>query len=233
MSFFDDIAEDSPDKINVKPFHAIKKEDDKEVLEWCNKVVQTLEKQAIPRNSSIRKNLETYRGIAASVLRSDIRRSERQFLQRVNKFVVNHLHDMTETRISQLSRLKPSVNVLPTNDEYEDRNAAKTVKYLMDHLWYINNIDEIRQKMLRNAFIFGESYCFITWNKEKGDLHPMYVKARDMNMSLLMLDSEGNPILDAKGKPQEIDPKNPIYICLLYTSPSPRDRTRSRMPSSA
>ena len=27
-----------------------------------------------------------------------------------------------------------------------------------------------------------------------------------------------------------IDPK---YTCLLYTSPSPRDRTRSRMPSSA
>ena len=24
-----------------------------------------------------------------------------------------------------------------------------------------------------------------------------------------------------------------IQICLLYTSPSPRDRTRSRMPSSA
>ena len=26
---------------------------------------------------------------------------------------------------------------------------------------------------------------------------------------------------------------NPNYTCLLYTSPSPRDRTRSRMPSSA
>jgi len=26
---------------------------------------------------------------------------------------------------------------------------------------------------------------------------------------------------------------NSLYICLLYTSPSPRDRTRSRMPSSA
>ena len=25
----------------------------------------------------------------------------------------------------------------------------------------------------------------------------------------------------------------PYYVCLLYTSPSPRDRTRSRMPSSA
>ena len=26
---------------------------------------------------------------------------------------------------------------------------------------------------------------------------------------------------------------NTVYTCLLYTSPSPRDRTRSRMPSSA
>ena len=31
------------------------------------------------------------------------------------------------------------------------------------------------------------------------------------------------------------DPRNieDIWTCLLYTSPSPRDRTRSRMPSSA
>ena len=32
--------------------------------------------------------------------------------------------------------------------------------------------------------------------------------------------------------PEEIALENP-YRCLLYTSPSPRDRTRSRMPSSA
>ena len=33
----------------------------------------------------------------------------------------------------------------------------------------------------------------------------------------------------------ESDPSEirPSYSCLLYTSPSPRDRTRSRMPSSA
>ena len=28
-------------------------------------------------------------------------------------------------------------------------------------------------------------------------------------------------------------PDMPVQACLLYTSPSPRDRTRSRMPSSA
>ena len=31
---------------------------------------------------------------------------------------------------------------------------------------------------------------------------------------------------------EQRDPKHPKH-CLLYTSPSPRDRTRSRMPSSA
>ena len=32
---------------------------------------------------------------------------------------------------------------------------------------------------------------------------------------------------------QSLVNKSAVNICLLYTSPSPRDRTRSRMPSSA
>ena len=212
MSYFDELADDRPDKLNTKPFHAIDKENEKEVLNWCVSVIEALEKQALARNVKCRKNLETYRGAVSSLRRTDIRRSERQFLNRVNKFIVNHLHDMTETRISQLSRLKPAVNVLPTNDEYEDRNAAKAVKYLVDHLWYINNVDEIRQKMLRNSFIFGESYCFVTWNKDKGDLHPLYVKARDMGIELNFLDEEGNQIYDSDGNAMKISPDKPIKI---------------------
>ena len=34
-------------------------------------------------------------------------------------------------------------------------------------------------------------------------------------------------------KKQIPDLEGTLNICLLYTSPSPRDRTRSRMPSSA
>jgi len=184
MDFFDEISEEAPDKVNVKPFHTLKKKDEKEVHDWCKKVVSTLEKQSVTRHSRMRRHLEVYKGTNSSLNRTDIRRSEKQFLNKVNKFVVNHLHDMTETRISQLCRLKPGVNILPTNDEFEDRNAAKAVKYLIDHLWYINNIDFLRQKMLRNAFIFGESYCFVLWDKSKGDLHPQYVKARDMGIEL-------------------------------------------------
>ena len=35
------------------------------------------------------------------------------------------------------------------------------------------------------------------------------------------------------GKYDIFDPEEKEYICLLYTSPSPRDRQKSRMPSSA
>ena len=38
---------------------------------------------------------------------------------------------------------------------------------------------------------------------------------------------------DGKSRVRDVVLDGPYYICLLYTSPSPRDRTRSRMPSSA
>ena len=42
---------------------------------------------------------------------------------------------------------------------------------------------------------------------------------------------QGTPTKDLTTRGKEAEPM--AKICLLYTSPSPRDRTRSRMPSSA
>ena len=47
----------------------------------------------------------------------------------------------------------------------------------------------------------------------------------------LLSREERDPLDDPeKKKPEKVEP---FKSCLLYTSPSPRDRTRSRMPSSA
>ena len=40
-------------------------------------------------------------------------------------------------------------------------------------------------------------------------------------------------ICDRDAVYQLFEKEHPDMVCLLYTSPSPRDRTRSRMPSSA
>ena len=52
---------------------------------------------------------------------------------------------------------------------------------------------------------------------------PVPMVESDTN-AVLMVESDINAVLMV----DEV-----VYACLLYTSPSPRDRTRSRMPSSA
>ena len=111
MSFFDEIEDDRPDQSKLKPFHAVKDKDEKTLLEWLVQVSESLQKQAVSRNAISRKNLEAYRGTLSNNIRSDVRRTERSFINKTNKFIVNHLYDMTETRIAQMTRLKASVNV--------------------------------------------------------------------------------------------------------------------------
>ena len=49
-----------------------------------------------------------------------------------------------------------------------------------------------------------------------------------------MLEDKHSKVSKIDGEPNELNKiRAPIAVCLLYTSPSPRDRTRSRMPSSA
>ena len=43
----------------------------------------------------------------------------------------------------------------------------------------------------------------------------------------------GGRYLEGAARQPELMDRLQVKICLLYTSPSPRDRTRSRMPSSA
>ena len=51
----------------------------------------------------------------------------------------------------------------------------------------------------------------------------LFVTLMPMEILAVTLDSDGDGILDP----------DDIFPCLLYTSPSPRDRQKSRMPSSA
>lgn len=184
---FDEAEIESSEEI--KPFHTVAKDKDEKVLQWLNDVSESLIRQGEQRSRQQRENMFHYRGV--SVRRADRNRDYvgKRF-NKIQRLVVNHLFDLTETKVSQMNRLKPAVEILPTNEEWEDRSAARVCDLLIKHLWNLNNVDHLMQKQHRQARIFGESYIFIDWDSSKGDLHPMYVKARDLGINELEIDGE-------------------------------------------
>jgi hypothetical protein len=71
------------------------------------------------------------------------------------------------------------VEVVPTNDEFTDKQNSKAVKLLIKHLWYINDVDFLLQRVHRQRIIFGSSFLGIDWNPEIGDLHPEHKRNKE------------------------------------------------------
>ena len=84
--------------------------------------------------------------------------------------------------------------------------------------WLMARRQDLTEDEIRTAFVLPDENAVY-----HGGVHTI-----DLTAIRPMVAHPGDP--DA-GIPS--DPTNGAYICLLYTSPSPRDRTRSRMPSSA
>jgi len=161
-------------KVKAKPFFTVDKKSSKEKHKWLKDVSEDLMKLNVQRHHRIKANLAAYRGITYRQphSRSTYRQTERIPTNRTERFVVNHLFDMTETKIAQMTRLKPAIQILPTNSEFSDKMAARATKMLMDHLWYINDMDRLLQSVHRHKKIFGEAWLFIEWDDSKGDKHP-------------------------------------------------------------
>ena len=64
-------------------------------------------------------------------------------------------------------------------------------------------------------------------------IRQMGLKVTKQRVHILEAMSEGRAHITAQELFEKLNKIHPEIGCLLYTSPSPRDRTRSRMPSSA
>ena len=101
MDLFDEV-DDYELTEKIKPFYKIYKEkNEKELLSWLNKVRNALTHNAKTRTLTQRMNLTAYRGL--SLNRWDRNRDYNSVrrVQRLNKFIVNHLRDLTEMKVSK------------------------------------------------------------------------------------------------------------------------------------
>lgn len=215
MSYFFDGAIDSLDQSFQQPKYQIYSLDlddsrnEKEILEWLSAELGFLEDENEARIRVMRRNLALFKGIQYQELetRLDARDRGVDRANVVRKIVSNHLYDLAKNRASRLIKFKPAVAILPTNDELGDKVAAKVTKQLLDHIWYESDFEgKIQTQLVTNALVMGESYLFVLWDQDKGDISPAYIEAkkRAKNERIPLLDENGLPTKDPYG--------NTIYI---------------------
>ena len=93
-----------------------------------------------------------------------------------------------------------------------------------------DKISDITKNIKPKEFYVEEAFFFPTdRNRTEDKSTALYAK----KTGITQWHSKDYPEVKECVPKKYFDKGDPYHCCLLYTSPSPRDRTRSRMPSSA
>ena len=115
---------------------------------------------------------------------------------------------------------------LATSEKWKDKNTGEQQEKTEWHrIAVFGKLAEITDQYLRKGsqVYFEGKLQTRKWQDKQGqDRYTTEVVVDGFNGVMPMLDGQ-----------QSNTPQQQSQPCLLYTSPSPRDRTRSRMPSSA
>lgn len=206
--FFDNFEHMPEEERLPDPIYTVDFKDEEALLDWLTKEYQRLKNLSVDRFRRIRQNLALYRGDSARFRRSrstTSRSHEGIPVTRHYRLTANHLFDLTATKVSTITKIKPAVEILPTNNELDDKNSAKASKKFIDHLWDINDVDKLLQDVHLAKYIAGETYIFTEWDPDKGDLHPDYIEATRNGEVLEFTNESGNPVLNEDGTRKTID----------------------------
>lgn len=187
--------------LSIEEFAEVyKKKEDREM--WYKATIEAIQKKKEEITYQQRVFLAAYRGFYLE--RGNLGSNYLPYSNRIGsnrsgrfkKFVINHIHDITETKISQRAKLRPEVEVLPVHDEFSDKGAAKVTKVLVKNIFETNNFDDKMEKLDRYSEIMGEAYMVTTFDDAKGPMHPVYKKAKEEGLKKIVLDDGTEVTLD-------------------------------------
>ncbi len=84
------------------------------------------------------------------------------------KEVFNHITPIVDLRMSKLSRVRPSMSVVPFSDEEEDIACAEISKKILKAVNYKTNLTKILQTATMWSEICGTSFYKVVWNNNAG-----------------------------------------------------------------
>lgn len=191
----------------VKPFYSVEYENDEDVLTWLKDADVGLADYYQPLFREQKNNLRIFTGaginpnftspITAAYVQQGIVENSFEELQ------INEMYLLVQEQVSTIVSNELTAQVVPTNDDYQDKVAAKFVKMWLDSMSYDLGIDNQRVKWEIQKKIFGESFVIPQWNPDKGDLHP---DSKELNgeEEIEARDEMGNLIRDKDGKVKKI-----------------------------
>ena len=176
--------------IQNQAFFKVNKESEDTKLQWLEANLHLLTNESRGRTVIQMENLRAYAN-ANSVY--SINEPADQYFQRISndieKVRIPHIHDITEVKVSQMTRLKSHVRVLPKHSEYDDRGTAKIAGLVVGNIFAEQDVDRKSIELHRYKYIFGEVYEFVEWDQTIGDFDETYLKAKQMGKTSILIPS--------------------------------------------
>lgn len=177
-------TDDARDAVDIEPIWANKKltrsrGDFADLRKWVKETVETLSEGVAQRSRTQIKNLALWTSLhwqSQTVDGDFINGDDEEVTVDSHKVIVNNIYDIERNRYSKISRNQPQTRVRPRNPDYDNYVGSrigdavlKTAKEKVKQRQKVN-------KMLRESFIFGESYINTWWNKDRGGFDPRWEK---------------------------------------------------------
>lgn len=194
----------------LRPFWSIDLNDNEQIKDWFRSASENTEG---PHRTLVEADLrrrDFYMGIqSVGVGKEGIPRDkEGKPIEKFARVTINQCYELVEQWVSKMTRFAPAIAVIPPNQEYNDRVAAKLSKEFIDYLFYVSEIDDVLENAARACRIDGEVFVFVLYDKSKGDLNPAVKEAlgEAANLGIRI------PLVNAQGEQVYGEDREPLYI---------------------
>ncbi len=82
--------------------------------------------------------------------------------------VYNHIAPMLESRLSKLSKVRPTMTVVPASSEDKDLKLAKLSKDIINSVYHSHNLSEILKQVTKWSEVCGTAFYKVLWNPRLG-----------------------------------------------------------------
>lgn len=183
---------------SIRPFWSVSR-DDRSFFEWVTECFGECQhfQQRLAREDAFRTFFyEGYQSARNDYGYFNLRREDYK-RENVTKVSVNRTEEVIEQWVNRISRASRKLNVLPADSqEYTDRIGARIAREFLEHIWYLNDMQTVREKTARLSFVTGDAFVLVEYDRFKGDIVEGAGEMPGTGEQAELADVDGQPVTD-------------------------------------